>query len=88
METIKLDLREDATRQGIRAQLFAMLDDQAIARIEDQVASLACHEPGGQITDPAGGTGDQRPLSFHLIHRCFPFRSVVIDFRYRRHDKT
>ena len=44
METIKLDLREDATRQGIRAQLFAMLDDQAIARIEDQVASLAASD--------------------------------------------
>jgi uncharacterized protein (DUF111 family) len=48
METLKLELREDATRQGIRAQLFALLSDQAIAGIESTVAPLAqsdghCH---------------------------------------------
>lgn len=49
METLKLDLLEDATRQNIRAQLYALLDQDAVASIEETVAPLAtsgghCHD--------------------------------------------
>ncbi|MDO4399435.1 MAG: DUF111 family protein [Coriobacteriia bacterium] len=51
METLKLDLHEDATRQGIRDQLYAQLTADAIAAIDASVASLAasdghCHDVG------------------------------------------
>ena len=41
METIRLDLREDATRQGIRDALMSNLDEQTVQSIERAVAALA-----------------------------------------------
>jgi uncharacterized protein (DUF111 family) len=49
METLRLDLNDDATRQHIRAQLFSLLDGQVQSQIESAVASLSassghCHD--------------------------------------------
>lgn len=51
METLKLDLHEDATRQGIRDQLYANLTADGIAAIDASIAPLAasdghCHDVG------------------------------------------
>ena len=48
METLTLELRDDATRQHIRAQMFALLDTDARSTVERAVAPLAesdshCH---------------------------------------------
>ena len=49
MDILTLDLRDDATRQHIRAQLFDLLDESARGAIEHAVAPLAesaghCHD--------------------------------------------
>ena len=41
MDSIKLELNEDATRQGIRSQLLALLDDSTKEDIAQAVESLA-----------------------------------------------
>ena len=51
METLKLTLNVDATRQGIRDSLFAQLDDAQVASITQAVSMLAssdghCHDVG------------------------------------------
>ena len=46
MDSIKLELHEDATRQGIRSQLLALLDEpakEAIAQAVGPLAQSGCH---------------------------------------------
>ena len=49
MNELKLDLSQDATRQGIRDQLFALLDDERRAAIAAAVGPLA--REGGHFHD-------------------------------------
>ena len=48
------------------------------AAVENQVAALIRHEQGGEIADAAGGTGDEGPFSFDVIHVQHLLYSVLM----------